>query len=561
MYKKRGIGYNPEELSPSKRLRENLKDLFLSNEVSGERMQEIFKDSETAGLPGFRRLASAGGGNSKNIHRDLLKAVLHGCPWPALYHVDVPTWCPRTKKMLVSKIPFMLPHELVRLVWDRSTPEELLKGGGLSSVASGHLEFVGRTVGGPILGLGIWMDGTPCNWDRTESVETISMSFPGLQGQGGLIRIPLTAVLKRHFAKRTTADALFSVLAWSMDCLIKGVMPTVRHDGSPWRQSDKARAKLGGKQLGCKACVVEVRADWACLKETFRFPGWNENAGCCYRCKVTPATIRECHADASWRQETQRHNHWSLFQKMAEEGRGISSIFSMPFLTTEQFAIDWLHCCDQGVAQDFLGNCFLHLQSKMNGGNYAVRIQQLFDMVLACYARNKTESRLDNLSLSMLRKSATAAPKLRSRAGETRGLVPVARELASLLLQGNDPVDQAVREAAVLLDQCYAMLSAPLFDHEILKQSCRRFCLLYVSLENHMADGHSWTFKPKFHIWEELCEEASVCPSTCWTYRDEDFGGSVAKLGRRRGGFNTAAATANLVLNKFRAKHDPPRVE
>ena len=158
MYKKRGKGYNPEELSPSKRLRENLADLFLSNDVCAERMQEVFQDSEAAGLPGFRRLASAGGGNKKNIHRDLLKAVLHGCPWPALCHVDVPTWCPRTKKMLVSKIPFMLPHEVVRCVWDRSTPEELLKGSGFSSVASSHLElWVGLWVA-PSLVLGSgWM--------------------------------------------------------------------------------------------------------------------------------------------------------------------------------------------------------------------------------------------------------------------------------------------------------------------------------------------------------------------------------------------------------------------
>ena len=90
MYKKRGKGYNPEELSPSKRLRENLADLFLSNDVCAERMQEVFQDSEAAGLPGFRRFASAGGGNSRNIHRDL-----QSCP----------AWVP-----LAGFVPCRRPH-------------------------------------------------------------------------------------------------------------------------------------------------------------------------------------------------------------------------------------------------------------------------------------------------------------------------------------------------------------------------------------------------------------------------------------------------------------------
>jgi hypothetical protein len=117
------------------------------------------------------------------------------------------------------------------------------------------------------------MDGAPCNWDRSETVETISLSLPGVVGVQGQMRVPLVAMLKRHFVKHQTADDFFDVLSWSMQCCITGELPSCRHDGSAWKKSDKSRAKLQSKGLGFRAFVVELRADWACLKETSRFPG------------------------------------------------------------------------------------------------------------------------------------------------------------------------------------------------------------------------------------------------------------------------------------------------
>ena len=38
------------------------------------------------------------------------------------------------------------------------------------------------------------------------------------------------------------------------------------------------------------------------------------------------------------------------------EGKQISALFSAPGLQIDCFVIDWLHACDLGVAQDFLGN-------------------------------------------------------------------------------------------------------------------------------------------------------------------------------------------------------------
>ena len=58
-----------------------------------------------------------------------------------------------------------------------------------------------------------------------------------------------------------------------------------------------------------------------------------------------------------------------------------------------------------------------------------------------------------------------------------------------------------------------------------------------------------WKIKPKLHLFLELCSVERTRPSLCWNYRDEDFGGSVARLARRRGGLLSASAfSRNLIL-------------
>ena len=43
-------------------------------------------------------------------------------------------------------------------------------------------------------------------------------------------------------------------------------------------------------------------------------------------------------------------------------------------------------------------------------------------------------------------------------------------------------------------------------------------------------------------------------PSLYWTYCDEDFGGSVAHLARRRGNIASGRATSESVLSRFKVR-------
>lgn len=555
MWNKRGKPYDPAVFFSLDKTEERHRGFVsISNNIAGDVCEELIQ----AGIDAKTFKGRHKGIIKNNAHRDLLRRIVKGSWWPQLYWASVRVWDPKKQKATVCKMPFLLPHEVLHALARKKTADTQWQRDGLSEAAAKHLDFVMReaAVSNPVA-LGLWLDGTPCNWDRSKSVESICMNFAGQSGDSHNIRIPLSCVMKHHCLKHKTVDDMLKVVAWSMECALNGTFPSCRHNGKPFNKYDRTRAKMSSQPLGAHGIVVEVRADWACLKQTFRFPSWNEKQGCCFRCKVKPSGIKHFDSTAPWRKPENRHSHWSLMTKIATLGYGICPIFSIPFLRSEHFVIDWLHCVDLGVAQDYLGNLFWAALPKLEGKNREQRIAALFIKMQEFYKRTKVSSKLDDLKETMLRKKPTSAPKLRSKAAEARFLIPFAKELAQDIFSGENTMDQAIKESAILLNSCYEMLSKSKYSHELLADSCKRFCVLYGALEACTPDPF-WKVKPKFHLFQELCELENTCPSTCWTYRDEDFGGSIATAARSRGGRQSQATTSFKVLTKFRARHDVP---
>ena len=149
-------------------------------------------------------------------------------------------------------------------------------------------------------------------------------------------------------------------------------------------------------------------------------------------------------------------------------------------------------------------------------------------------------------------KQSKKAPKLRGYAAQVRAFVPFARELAEELLSVHDPMENAARVGIYHLHQCYQSLSADsIFSSDILLEHSTKFALQYVALETAHAGTRFWRIKPKLHMFLELCMEGSR-PSLFWTYRDEDFGGTVARFARRRGGLCSAHGMSKNFLERFR---------
>ena len=369
------------------------------------------------------------------------------------------------------------------------------------------------------------------------------------------MRIPLTCISKKHIMKHNTVDDIMEVLAWSFQQLAAQKTPSCRHDGQPWNQSDSVLRKKPVTDIQLTSVLAELRGDWKMLKDSLRFPGWNEVGGICWRCMCTREGMKDPSATATWRSE--RCSHWQLVERILAKGDSTSPIFSSPCFRTTCIKVDWLHCVDLGVAADFLGSLLYTVIKKMPGRSEDAKVREMFSEMQDYYRERAGDSRLDSLTKLML-KQPKKAPKLRGRAGEVRGLVDFGVLAAHKHLDASNPNENAAMQASLRLQGMYRNLSGAVFDPESLRANCRQFCLLYSALAEKLPD--MWRLKPKMHLLQELCEmqEQPSNPSLYWTYRDEDFGGSIAHISRRRGGMNSPNSTARSMLERFIAQNVVP---
>ena len=86
------------------------------------------------------------------------------------------------------------------------------------------------------------------------------------------------------------------------------------------------------------------------------------------------------------------------------------------------------------------------------------------------------------------------------------------------------------------------------FSNDVFVEHSTKFAVHFTALAR--ADDKIFRIKPKLHLFLELCASGGQ-PSKHWNYRDEDFGGSVAAFGKRRGGPPGTAEFSNACMSKF----------
>ena len=220
---------------------------------------------------------------SRNVSRDIRKQFLKACKWPSCYQARVRTWNPRTKKEQLEYVNFLLPHEMFHVLVRVSDREKIFDTSGLDVESHNYLKDTEKLAGGELLAIGVWSDGVPNNWDRSDSVELIQVNLPGLGKEYSDLRVPVCAFPKCRMCDGTYHDCL-EIVRWSLACMDKGVFPSVRHDGTAWTAHDCQRRRKSGQQLGYRGALVLVRGDWLAYKTTFHLPGWADAGRCCWLC-------------------------------------------------------------------------------------------------------------------------------------------------------------------------------------------------------------------------------------------------------------------------------------
>jgi hypothetical protein len=459
-----------------------------------------------------------------------------------------------------TDFPFLLPHEVLHHLLKangRQRMSEFCINPDVDDPLSAIVKEVAHKLNLPaanIIPIGLHGDGAPFATKMKDSLEQFSWN---LCAQPTSSRFVFTAIAKSN-AGTGTMDSILDIFAWSMQCFVTGVFPSKRHDGQPFSKQENWRAKMAGKPLGVCGVLVQIRGDWAFYKSTFNLPSWSSEL-MCWLCGATKSKgsifdYRQCGQDAAWRSKRYRAGEFVTLLRNAGQ---LSSIFKCPGLSLKHFMIDWLHAVDLGVSQLALGNTFNEIIELFPGRARSDRVTSFFQEMKAWYKEARPPSQLQTLTPEMV-KLPGQPPKLRSKAGECRYLVPFGALIAERFNDGN-PHRHKVSQLMSHLLVVQTCISNEPYNDQLASSACVKFCQLYASLEEEalaQGDELSWRCKPKLHMFQELIEflgPEAGSPRHFWTYQDESWGGWLSKTATRRGGPKLAAATALNMLRRYRA--------
>ena len=133
---------------------------------------------------------------AKTANKNLRRKLLKNSKWPPLYHFEVPVMHQKTHASTFEEIAVLLPHEVVAVIltWNKDCPR-LFEISGMTPAQQRQFLTQSRNFqldSANTMPLGLWADGCPVKWDRSESIIVMSLNFPGQNlDKCQRIRIPL----------------------------------------------------------------------------------------------------------------------------------------------------------------------------------------------------------------------------------------------------------------------------------------------------------------------------------------------------------------------------------
>ena len=210
MFSKQALPKLDEEPDAPRRFRANVRDLFLTNQLSAERTSSLLGDAAAAGVEALEDVKNLQGKAGKNVHRDLMrKFAKRAKQWPDLYWSKVDVWDKKKQKVKREWIAVLLPHEWLCKLNSKVPDGSLTTWEGLGPLGQGECARACSELGcSTLTPLSFWCDGVPYNWDRSESLEVMNVALPGIP-QWRNLRIP--------FACRSLTFCFGAYKAWQQE--------------------------------------------------------------------------------------------------------------------------------------------------------------------------------------------------------------------------------------------------------------------------------------------------------------------------------------------------------
>ena len=379
-------------------------------------------------------------------------------------------------------------------------------------------------------------DGAPTT--KIDGLFTVSWASIHVVGSG---TIPETrnvfAIVRKSDLGPGALQMVFSRMAWSMNALMEGRMPS--HDWQGRKHPEAGRVLAGGY----RAAAMHVKGDWEFFCQAFGFPAPTSTPNMCWMCSASPnipaLSFTDGSRTAGWRGGMRSHEGY--LQKLEDEGSEVPALFKIHSLRMEGIMIDVLHAVDLGVCSHVVGNTLFEIQEAHPewGGKQEERVERLDSLLNKHYKATKEQYKLDgHLTLERVRKPGDW-PALRGKAAAIRHMISFVLALATENNSGSEH-DRWRLGVVQLLDRFYKIHAAePMFPSTEAKAELKRISVTFMGLYRKLsfealhAKRRAWKMTPKFHAWVHLCEHQSwINAKLSWTYGDESLQGLIKEVAR-----------------------------
>eukprot|EP00973_Karenia_brevis_P083180 11534468-Karenia_brevis.AAC.1 len=127
--------------------------------------------------------------------------------WPKPYTAYIRLWGETQGLEVCRQVAIMLPHETLLAIVEWCGDADQLYNFACDPVTQSHLEQqMERDNVQRAMAVGLWFDGVPYNYDRSQSIEMASMLLLGHVGRMYSWRFPLTAIDRIHVGPNTLDD-------------------------------------------------------------------------------------------------------------------------------------------------------------------------------------------------------------------------------------------------------------------------------------------------------------------------------------------------------------------